>query len=86
MCAEYKVQHERQVLIRRRKMREPHFDVIIENISCATLALTYTYTYMKVFLREQVEAVNIYCYNVFIHTCVRKCLILGRNTATVFGK
>lgn len=37
MCAEYKVQHERQVLIRRRKMREPHFDVIIENISSSRM-------------------------------------------------
>ena len=46
----------------------------------------HTLSHRKVFPWEQVEAVNIYCYNVFIHTCVRKCLILGRNTATVFGK
>ena len=46
--------------------------------------LTYIYTHMKVFPWEQVEAVNIYCYNVFIHTCVREMAYAGTNTVTVF--
>ena len=68
MCAEYKVQPGTASVDV--AMNEFRFETIIENISSHTHK--HTLTHKKMCLKE---VVNIYCYNVFIHTCATGCYI-----------